>query len=64
LQTAGTGHFTEKPFATRSLGTGTDRVTLLADRITFRRDEVLTEESVDSAAWNEVAKQWFGFELD
>jgi N-hydroxyarylamine O-acetyltransferase len=64
LQTAGTGHFTEKPFATRSLGSGTDRVTLLADRIKFRRDEVLTEESVDSAAWNEVAKQWFGFELD
>ena len=64
LQTPGSGHFTEKPFATRSLGTGTDRVTLLADRIRFRRDEALTEEPVGSDAWNAVAKQWFGFELD
>ncbi len=63
LQTPGTSHFTEKPFATRSLGSGTDRVTLLADRIKFRRDGALTEESVDAAEWNGIAKRWFGFEL-
>jgi N-hydroxyarylamine O-acetyltransferase len=64
LQTPGTSHFTEKPFVTRSLGTGTDRVTLLTDRIKFRRDGVSTEESVDASDWNEAARQWFGFELD
>jgi N-hydroxyarylamine O-acetyltransferase len=64
LQTPGSGHFTAKPFATRSLGKGTDRVTLLADRITFRRDGSWTEEPVDDQDWNDMAKQWFGFELD
>ena len=65
LQTpASGGSFTEKPFATRSLGSGTDRVTLLEDRIRFRREGVWTEESVEAHDWNEIARQWFGFELD
>lgn len=64
LQRPGSGHFTDKPFATRSLGKGTDRVTLLADRIKFRREGSWTEQPVDRRDWNEVAKKWFGFELD
>lgn len=63
LQTPGNGHFTEKPFATRSLGNGTDRVTLLSDRIKFRRDGVSTEEPVDAAQWNDMADRWFGIDL-
>lgn len=63
LQVVGTSGFTEKPFATRSLGTGTNRVTLLADRIKFRRDGSWTEEPVDTDDWDEVANQWFGLEL-
>jgi N-hydroxyarylamine O-acetyltransferase len=64
LQTPGMSHFTEKPFATRSLGSGTDRVTLLADRIRFRRDGSWTEKPVSDHDWNDVADQWFGFDLD
>jgi len=64
LQRDGTSGFTENPFATRSLGTGTDRVTLLADRIKFRRDGSWTEEPVDSQDWNDTARQWFGLNVE
>ena len=64
LQRPGSGHFTERPFATRSLGHGTDRVTLLADRIRFRRAGVWTEQPVEAGSWDDVAKQWFGLNLE
>lgn len=52
-------HFTEKPFATRLIDGGPDRVTLLEDRLKLRRDGEWSEEPVDSNAWDTVYRKWF-----
>ncbi len=59
LQSDGTT-WREKPFATRLLDGGPDRVTLLSDRIKFRRDGEWTEEPVAPPEWAATLDRWFG----
>ena len=53
-------HWTAAPFATRLLDGGPDRVTLLADRIKFRRGGVWCEEPVAPDQWEAALLRWFG----
>ncbi len=59
LQTQPTSRWTETPFATRLLDGGPDRVTLLHDRIKFRRNGEWTEEPVAAAEWTGLLDRWF-----
>lgn len=52
--------WTSSPFATRLLDGGPDRVTLLNDRIKFRRDGNWVEEAVCERDWPELLEKWFG----
>lgn len=52
--------WTRSYFATRLLAGGPDRVTLLADRIRFRRDHVWSEEPVSADEWTKQLDRWFG----
>lgn len=52
-------HFTEKPFATRLMDGGPDRVTLLEDRLKLRRNGKWTEQPVDPTDWDAVYHEWF-----
>lgn len=52
--------WTTSRFATRLLAGGPDRVTLLEDRIKFRRDGVWTEEPVQANEWADHLGEWFG----
>ena len=52
--------FTDKPFATRLLGEGTDRVTLLEDRLKIRRSGAWTETRVPEDRWTATYRDWFG----
>jgi N-hydroxyarylamine O-acetyltransferase len=63
LQTPGTSGFTKKPFATRLIDGGPDRVTLLQDRVRFRRDGVWTEQPISVEDWDSTALEWFGIDL-
>ncbi len=60
LQTEEGLKWTEGPFVTRLIDGGPDRVTLLRDRIRFRRAGTWSEESVTEAEWPEVLRRWFG----
>ncbi len=60
LQTEPGLHWTESPFATRLLDGGPDRVTLLGDRLKFRRDGIWIEEPVSEKDWPLVLDHWFG----
>ena len=51
--------WTEQPFATRLLDGGPDRVTLLSDRIKFRRGGQWTEELVAEENWAATLDRWF-----
>ncbi len=51
--------WTRSYFATRLLDGGPDRVTLLNDRIRFRRDGEWTEEPVTDDAWAGELDRWF-----
>jgi N-hydroxyarylamine O-acetyltransferase len=51
--------FTDKPFATRLIDGGPDRVTLLEDRIKLRRNGEWTEEPVQPNDWDTVYTKWF-----
>jgi N-hydroxyarylamine O-acetyltransferase len=62
LQTAPDTLFTAKPFATRLIDGGPDRVTLLRDRLRFRSGGVWTEAPVADAEWPRVLAHWFGME--
>ena len=53
-------HWRTKPFATRLLDGGPDRVTLLRDRLTIRRDGETTERPVPEESWNSALAEWFG----
>ena len=57
-----TRQWTDRPFATRLIDGGPDRVTLLADRIRFRRDGVWAEHPVAPDDWNDVLARWFDME--
>jgi N-hydroxyarylamine O-acetyltransferase len=63
LQTPGRSNFTANPFATRTLEDGPDRVTLLSDRLKFRRGGEWSEEPVALDEWDATAHRWFGLEL-
>lgn len=52
-------HWQRWPFATRLLGDGADRVTLLADRLKIRRGDVTQETLVDEADWDDALWEWF-----
>ena len=60
LQTEPGLHWTDKPFATRLLDGGPDRVTLLADCIKFRTKDEWREEPVKREHWKETLQNWFG----
>jgi N-hydroxyarylamine O-acetyltransferase len=62
LQTSPNIHFTAKPFATRLLGGGPDRVTLLRDRLKTRIAGVWTEAPVSPKEWPGVLANWFEME--
>ena len=59
LQTEPGLQWTEAPFATRLLDRGPDRVTLLADRIKFRRDGNWVEHPVTEDEWPRLLAEWF-----
>jgi len=60
LQTSPTTHFTTKPFATRLIDGGPDRVTLVHDRLKMRSDGVWAEWPVTPDEWPAVLTEWFG----
>ena len=55
----GDAHWQRWPFATRLLGDGADRVTLLADRLKVRRGAETTETPVAPDDWDDVLAEWF-----
>ncbi len=59
LQADETGHWRTKPFATRLLDGGPDRVTLLTDRLKVVRDGVVTETPVEPHEWDDTLFKWF-----
>jgi N-hydroxyarylamine O-acetyltransferase len=59
LQTEPGLSWTRSYFATRLLDRGPDRVTLLDDRIKFRRDGVWSEEPVAARDWANELDRWF-----
>ncbi len=52
--------WTKAPFATRLLDGGPDRVTLLRDRLKFKRHGQWTEKSVNESEWPLLLDKWFG----
>ncbi len=58
LQAAGT-RWSSKPFATRLLDGGPDRVTLLSDELKITRSGIITSEPVAEADWDQVLHTWF-----
>jgi N-hydroxyarylamine O-acetyltransferase len=52
-------HWRRWPFATRLLGDGADRVTLLADRLKLRRGDVTEETEIAETDWNDALWEWF-----
>ncbi|MFK8026373.1 MAG: arylamine N-acetyltransferase [Ilumatobacter sp.] len=64
LQRDETAHWRSKPFATRLLDGGPDRVTLTRDALKFHRAEAVERHEVAGGDWNEVLDGWFGIRLD
>ncbi len=60
LQQDETGLWRTKPFATKLLDGGPDRVTLLRDRLRVTREGELSESPVDASEWGAVLEHWFG----
>lgn len=60
LQTLPGLQWTRSRFATRLLDGGPDRVTLLSDRLKFRRDGVWEEHPVSDGDWDRHLAEWFG----
>lgn len=60
LQTEPGLQWTESPFATRLLDCGPNRVTLLEDRLKFRRDGQWTEHPITASEWPSTLQRWFG----
>lgn len=53
-------HWRTKPFATRLLDRGPDRVTLTTDRLKVIRDGIPTETSISRDEWDTTLHAWFG----
>ena len=56
-------HWRAKPFATRLLDGGPDRVTLTGDRLKIVRDGETAEHPVANDDWDHTLKEWFGIHL-
>ncbi|MEL7156198.1 MAG: arylamine N-acetyltransferase [Actinomycetota bacterium] len=59
LQTAEHLHWRNKPFATRLLQGGPDRVTLTGDRLKLVRNGEETVTTVSPEEWDDVLRRWF-----
>ncbi len=59
LQSDRSLHWSQKPFATRLLDSGPDRVTLLTERLKLRRGAVTEEVPVSPDEWNATLAEWF-----
>lgn len=57
-------HWQTKPFATRLIDRGPDRITLLKDRLKIVVDGEKTETDVRDDDWNDVLRANFGISLD
>lgn len=57
-------HWRNKPFATRLLDRGPDRITLLKDRLKTVTNGDVSETPVSEADWADVLQQNFGITLD
>jgi len=64
LQADPAGKWRTKPFATRLLDRGPDRVTLTHDTLKLLRDGARTNAPVASDEWANVLHNWFGIRLD
>ncbi|MGI9606386.1 MAG: arylamine N-acetyltransferase family protein [Acidimicrobiales bacterium] len=53
-------HWSQKPFATRLVDGGPDRVTLLRDRLKLTTDGATEEIPVAAGDWDDVLFSWFG----
>lgn len=60
LQTDPASPFVQKPFATRLLDGGPERVTLLRNRLRHLRDGEWTEQPVQLDQWAATLERWFG----
>ena len=56
--------FKAMPFATRLLDGGPNRVTILKDKIKFRRDGVWEEQPVAESEWQNKLFEWFSFRTE
>lgn len=54
----------KRPFATRLLACGPDRVTLTSDRLKIIRDGKTTEQPITIDEWSTTLYDWFGIRLD
>ena len=63
LQTDPDLHWRQKPFATRLIDGGPDRVTLLSDRLKLIEGEITTENPVEADEWHRTLDRWFGIRL-
>ena len=54
----------KRPFATRLLDRGPDRVTLTSDRLKIIRDGKTTEQPIIIDEWSTTLYDWFGIRLD
>ena len=59
LQTDPELHWSQKPFATRLIDGGPDRVSLLGDRLKIRRHGIETVTPVAPDAWDATLHEWF-----
>ena len=53
-----------RAFATRLLGSGVDRVTLVGNELKVTRHGTTEERRVPDEAWSTVAAEWFGFSVE
>jgi len=57
-------HWSKKPFATRLLDNGPDRVTLLGDRLKITRGGVVKETPVAAEEWADTLDKWFAMRVN
>lgn len=62
LQTDSTRSWSTKPFATRLLGNGSDRVTLRTDVLRVRTDGEIRERAVTRSEWDVLLAEWFSMD--